>query len=333
MKRIILAVLVLLVLFVGLPWLLPRPGLDGMIPDAPFVDSRFGDFSGVRLHWRERNGDPENRKPLVVLLHGFGGSAFSWRYTLGALERAGFDVVAPDLPPFGYSQRTSRGPDWATLVDALAATTGDDRPVHWVGHSMGAAVASRAALRRPDRTESLTLVGGAPVMRQEPSLLSRLSVFPPFARAAESWAAWRYVGETDIRSMLESAFGRPPTDEELTGYRRPLIVRGTYPALLKRLAKETGGPSPIELPNSTRLIWGEFDRWVPQTRGETVVESRPDIGPIEIVEQAGHNPMDTHPAEFHRLLLDHFSGAGGPVEPSPTADGLSEPRGTSRSRP
>lgn len=309
MKRITLAVLIVLVLCMGLPWLLPRPGLDGTIPETPFADSRFGEFRGVRLHWRERNGDPDDRRPMVVLLHGFGGSAFSWRFTLDALEQAGFDAIAPDLPPFGYSQRTSAGDDWATLIGALAQERRGNRTVHWIGHSMGASVASRAAVRHPDRTGGLILVGGAPAMRQEPSLLSRLSVFPPFARAAESWAAWRYVSEADIRSMLESAFGRLPTDQELTGYRRPLIIPGTYPALLKRLAKETGGPTPAELPDSTRLIWGEFDRWVPKSRGEAVVDARPDLGPIEIVRNAGHNPMDTHPVEFDGILLELLAEA------------------------
>lgn len=307
MKRAAIITLLAIALLLAAPWLLPRPGLDGAIPDLPFEDSHFDEFLGVRMHWRERDGDAGDQRPLVVLLHGFGGSAYSWRHTLDALETSGFDVIAPDLPPFGYSERIGTGPDWASLVGALAERSRPGNPVYWVGHSMGAGVASRAAARDPDATGALILVGGAPIMRQRPGLLSRLSVIPSFARAAESWAAWQYVGEERIRAMLESAFGRPPSDSELREYRAPLVIPGTYPALLRRLSTEIGGPAPNQLPESTRLIWGEFDRWVPRERGDAVLRERPEFGPMRIVPESGHNPMDTHPGAFNRTLIDLFS--------------------------
>jgi len=34
--------------------------------------------------------------PAVVLVHGFGGSTFNWRYTLPALAEAGYRAVALD---------------------------------------------------------------------------------------------------------------------------------------------------------------------------------------------------------------------------------------------
>jgi len=306
MKRwpIVLAAL-LLVVFGG-PWLLPRPGLDGAIPDRPFEDSAFLEIDGVRLHWRGRDGDAGDARPLVVLLHGFGGSSFSWRKTLDALESAGFDVIAPDLPPFGYSERTGRGPDWATLVQRLAERQRDSGSVIWVGHSMGAGVAARAAGRWPDRTDDLILVGGTPGLRRSDPLMRIVSGVSSFRRAAESWAAWRLAGAERIRALLTSAFGRPPNEAELQGYRAPLTIQGTYPALLVRLDGEPDGPTPDELPASTHLIWGESDAWVPLERGRALVRNRPDIGPITIIDEAGHNPMDTHPDAFQRALLSRI---------------------------
>lgn len=311
MKRLILLLSALLLLVLFGPWLLPRPGLDGRIPDAPFDDSRFAEIDGIRLHWRERNGDGADVRPLVVLLHGFGGSAYSWRHTLDALEADGLDVIAPDLPPFGYSARSTEGLDWASLVLTLAERVRPDTPVIWIGHSMGASVAAQAAGRRPDRSADLILVAGTPSMRQRGGLLARLAAFPSFARAAESWAAWRLVDEARLGGLLESAYGRPPTAEELRAYRAPLIIPGTYPALLRRLASEPGGPAspqaspePQPLPH---LIWGERDRWVPRTRGETYLQDRPEAGPIRIIAEAGHNPMETHPDAFHRILAERLA--------------------------
>lgn len=48
-------------------------------------------------------GDPT--KPPVILIHGFGGSTFTWRDTLPALADAGFYAIALDLPPFGLSDK------------------------------------------------------------------------------------------------------------------------------------------------------------------------------------------------------------------------------------
>lgn len=316
MKRWSIVLGALLVLVFAGPWLLPRPGLDGTIPDRPFEDSAFADIEGVRLHWRERNGDADDVRPLVVLLHGFGGSSFSWRSTLDALESAGFDVVAPDLPPFGYSERTGRGPDWASLVVRLAERQRDRAAVIWIGHSMGAGVAARAAHRRPDETADLILVAGTPGLRRGSDPLMRtVSSVPSFRRAAESWAAWRLAGVERIRTLLTSAFGRPPTEAELQGYRAPLTIPGTYPALLVRLDREPGGPMPAELPGTTYLVWGASDAWVPLDRGRALVRERPDIGPIRVLEEAGHNPMDTDPEAFHRALLDRIGRSTAGVAP------------------
>ena len=43
--------------------------------------------------------------PLVVLLHGFPESWYSWRHQLTALADAGFHVVAPDQRGYGQTDR------------------------------------------------------------------------------------------------------------------------------------------------------------------------------------------------------------------------------------
>src|SRR3954454_6874099 len=56
---------------------------------------------GGRLVHVEQAGTGE----AVVLLHGFGGSTYSWRKVMPGLA-AHFRVVAIDLNGFGYTQRT-----------------------------------------------------------------------------------------------------------------------------------------------------------------------------------------------------------------------------------
>jgi pimeloyl-ACP methyl ester carboxylesterase len=102
------------------------------------------------------------RGPLVLLLHGFPESWYSWRYQLTALADAGYHAVAPDQrgycrtgPPAGradigeYTILHLTG-DVIALMDAL----GEDQAVV-AGHDWGAPVAWHTALFRPDRVRGV----------------------------------------------------------------------------------------------------------------------------------------------------------------------------------
>lgn len=299
LKRIAVAFLVVLLGLAVLPFLLPRPGLDGQIPQQPFADSRFVQVSGVRLHLRERQGN--DQRPLVVLLHGFAGSGWSWRHTLSALEQSGYAVVSVDLPPFGYSERSSGGGHWVDLVEGLLDQEWPQREIALVGHSMGATVAADLAARLPERSQSLVFVAGSPHARVAagPSWLMRM---PPLARAAEVYAAHSLITEQRLGEMLASAYGREPDSEELQGYMHPLTIPATTPALLRRLTQR--GPSPEGWRRTpTTLIWGENDDWIPLQLGERLLELYPELT-LEVIAEAGHNPMETHAEAFEALLLE-----------------------------
>jgi 2-hydroxy-6-oxonona-2,4-dienedioate hydrolase len=290
-----------------LPWLLPRPGLDGSIPEHPFSDSAFVEIGNTRLHYRARLDSPTESE-LVVLIHGFGGSSFSWRHSLDFLEAQGFRAIAVDLPPFGYSERRADGPDWAELVLALADTIDSNAELILIGHSMGARVAARAAAESDERVAHLIMVAGTPGVsgrsQPGPGWMTRV---PSLLRWAEILAAHRLIEQENFEAMLASALGRPPTPEELTGYREPLTIPGTYPALLRRLGLEAEKSGQGWEAVNTSLIWGDQDRWVSLERANELVNQHPEL-PLHVMPETGHNPMDTHPEEFHRILMQVLSG-------------------------
>lgn len=86
--------------------------------------------------------------PDVVLLHGFGDSADTWRGVLRALSDGGSAAIAADLPGLGHADDLRPGA-WLPQLDAFAAdlvrSTSRGRPVVLVGNSLGAMVALRAA--------------------------------------------------------------------------------------------------------------------------------------------------------------------------------------------
>jgi pimeloyl-ACP methyl ester carboxylesterase len=112
------------------------------------------DLGGVRLHVAE-----QGEGPLVVLLHGFPESWYSWRRQMPALAAAGYRVVAPDQRGYGESDRPAAVEDYDVValsgdVAGLIQALGEDQAVV-VGHDWGASVAWHTALMHPGRVRGV----------------------------------------------------------------------------------------------------------------------------------------------------------------------------------
>ncbi|MBI3791888.1 MAG: alpha/beta hydrolase, partial [Gemmatimonadetes bacterium] len=98
---------------------------------------------------------------VVVCLHGFPLSSFSWRHVAPVLARAGWTVVCPDLLGAGESDRpldASLTPTaQARWVREALAALGVTRAV-LVGHDAGALVACHLAIGAPELVHALALV-------------------------------------------------------------------------------------------------------------------------------------------------------------------------------
>ncbi|NYI04055.1 pimeloyl-ACP methyl ester carboxylesterase [Allostreptomyces psammosilenae] len=92
--------------------------------------------------------------PLVLLVHGFPESWYSWRQQLPALAAAGYRAVAIDVRGYGRSSRPGRVGAYrmVELVEDNAAVVralGEETAVI-VGHDWGSGIAANSALLRPD---------------------------------------------------------------------------------------------------------------------------------------------------------------------------------------
>lgn len=96
----------------------------------------------------------------VYCVHGFAGLGANWAALRTRLQRAGLKTKAPDLP--GHGRNPVEAMDVEALVDWLAADLAtQSEPVHLVGHSLGAHVSVKAALRDPSKVALLTLIAPA----------------------------------------------------------------------------------------------------------------------------------------------------------------------------
>jgi pimeloyl-ACP methyl ester carboxylesterase len=124
--------------------------------EVPGVTHRYIQAGDLRMHIAEAG-----EGPLVLLLHGFPESWYSWRHQLTALAEAGYHAVAPDqrgyceTGPPDTADRPAEIGDYTMLhltgdVIALMDALGADQAVV-AGHDWGAPVAWHSGLFRPDR--------------------------------------------------------------------------------------------------------------------------------------------------------------------------------------
>ena len=93
--------------------------------------------------------------PLVILVHGFPESWYSWRHQLAAIAAAGFTAAAIDVRGYGGSGKPEAIAAYAMeeiVADLVrVADHFGPEPAILVGHDWGAPIVWNSALARPDR--------------------------------------------------------------------------------------------------------------------------------------------------------------------------------------
>jgi pimeloyl-ACP methyl ester carboxylesterase len=112
--------------------------------------------------------------PLVVLVHGFPESWYSWRHQIPALAAAGYRVAAPDVRGYGGSDKPLPVEVYAIRemcadVAGLIAALGEERAI-LIGHDWGAPIVWNTALFHPEKVRavmglSVPHIGRGPIPR------------------------------------------------------------------------------------------------------------------------------------------------------------------------
>jgi pimeloyl-ACP methyl ester carboxylesterase len=116
--------------------------------------------------------------PLVVMVHGFPESWYSWRHQMAPLAAAGFTVCAIDVRGYGGSDKPhaveayamkEMCADVAGVIDALSPGA----PAVVIGHDWGAPIAWHTAILYPDRVRAVAGLS-VPYTGQPPMPLSQI---------------------------------------------------------------------------------------------------------------------------------------------------------------
>ena len=118
------------------------------------VHFRTVETNGIRLRVAEAGSGP-----LVVLVHGWPESWYSWRHQIPAIAAAGYHVVAPDMRGYGKSDKPAAVEDYDVVdlsgdIVGLLDALGEEKAI-LIGHDWGAVVAWNSVLLHPDRFSAM----------------------------------------------------------------------------------------------------------------------------------------------------------------------------------
>lgn len=280
----------------------------GWARSEPFDNSRFETIAGVQVHVRHWPATGAASGCPVLLVHGFGGSTFSFRELAPALAAAGHDVWAIDLPAYGYSART---PFPGTAGAALAPWL-DSNGRGWclLGHSMGTRVVAELVQARPADVTRVIYLAGNPIPSAKELRSRERFKSPRLRRWLAGLVESRYLREEKIGELLAKAYGRPATDAEVAGYLTPLRQPGTALAIMNGYAAHWPATPPGAALDRvpTLILWGEKDAWVKPEVADRLQAALPSARRVTIAG-AGHCPMETHVAPTRDAVLAQFAGA------------------------
>jgi len=233
----------------------------------------------------------------LVLIHGWGLHGGIWRDVADGLN-AGGAIAYPDLPGHGGNQAPvpSALDDWArTIAD------GRDSAI-WIGWSLGALVALRAADLVPTAIRALILIAATPRFVQAedwpdamaPATLSQFAtgLGDDYVRTLSRFIALQFgssAPERDAARRLRHAMmAQPPRSEGLQAGLKIL----QHTDLRSSLAS-------IKVP--VLVIHGEHDRLASPKAGAYIAAHVPH-GEFALVPGAGHAPFLSHRRDVQRLI-------------------------------
>ncbi len=304
--------------FLVVPFLIPNESSGTMTAQQlATVDDKFIDINGIDVRYRHADfgGDCDCTPPLIILMHGFGASVFSWRDVLEPLGGLG-EVIAYDRPAFGLTERPT---EWTgtnpygfegnfDILDGLIDQFGANRDVILVGHSAGGQLAAEYARLNPTKVSALVLVDPAILTTGgTPEGLDWLWAIPQIDRLGPILVASIATSGDDL--LRESFVDQTLITEDVyAGYRLPLKVKGWEEAFWNFATASKANDLADNLDSLTMpvlLITGDADTVVPTS--DTVKLGTLIPGSIvEIVPDSGHLPHEERPVQFLRATETHW---------------------------
>ncbi len=276
---------------------------------------------GVEHHYEWiRQSATSQKKPVMVFIHGWGGSSRYWESTAKALSDT-FDCLLYDLRGFGQSrlpqeslellyQMEDYAEDLAALLDALELNR-----VYINAHSMGASAATLFLNRYPERVERAILTCSGIFEYEEKSFAAFHKFGSYVVKFRPRWFLWiPFAGPMFMARFLHrplpAAISRTFLEDFLLADYNAAL--GTMLTSVSKYAAEVMPQEFARLSVPTLLIAGEYDKIIPAALGRRAAELSEKVEYFEIPETA-HFPMLEKPSTYLERVRE-FLGISCPAE-------------------
>ncbi len=185
---------------------------------------RMIDTNGIKLR-----AAIEGEGPLVVMVHGFPESWYSWRHQMGPLAAAGFTACAIDVRGYGGSDKPHAveaysmediTADVAGVIDALSP----GKPAVLIGHDWGAPIVWHTAVLHPNKVRAVAGLS-VPYFALPPMPLDRI-----FKAMFTDQGKFFYMAYFQDEGVAEAEF-----EADVRG-----ALRQLYFAVMRRLRRPLG---------------------------------------------------------------------------------------------
>ncbi|XP_031499502.1 uncharacterized protein LOC116263848 [Nymphaea colorata] len=301
----------------------PAQGME-KLPFKP-EGYNYWTWRGHKVHYVEQGaGDP------IVLIHGFGASAFHWRYNIPELSKK-HKVYAVDLLGFGWSEKALIEYDATIWSDQVADFLSEivKAPAVLVGNSLGGFTALLTAAQVPDQVRAVALLNSAGQFRnankevrndvddEDESPVEKF-MFKPLKEAIQRLILgvvfWQSKRPSRIRSVLKSVY---PNSANVDDYLVESITRPAadpnagevyYRLMTRFLMNQTTYTLDAVLSKLScpiLLLWGELDPWVDPAKANKIMDFYPNSSLVTL--PAGHCPHDEVPELANEALVNWLS--------------------------
>lgn len=306
--------LVLLVVLIG-PLIMPIPPLPEPITLADLTDrdSSFVEVNSIQVHYKIAGSG----QPVLILLHGFGASTYTWHRVMDSLAAKG-TVIAFDRPAFGLTERPMPG-EWSgenpysdafqvqLTVGLMDALNVEDAVL--VGHSAGGSIALQTALAYPERVSGLVLVDASVAADSGMPGLARWLANTPQLKRLGPYLSRSLTGKEGDAFLEASWYDFTKfTEEDKAAYRKPLQI-ANWDVALWEYTKANSGANLMQRLAEIRIpalvISGEDDRIIPLAESQRIAAELPNAQ-LTALAACGHVPQEECPEKFLPPVLEYF---------------------------